>query len=266
MLADKISWDEIKNLYEKARFCLWCPKHVSQWSRDESNGMFYLWSAYHYATASDGDGIDHQTYARILEMMAHELRYKISDYERFHKYVVPSVQEYEQAIAAGQKIGDKEYAIICDERDALDYQLKHESGDDWDEIIGLIENGELLNKTNFGFHDSKPVYFEQISDQQAVLKLNYNHLLAIFRFKNVESIDIHTDPVTNWVGDAYCYRLQNSKFIVFNAGDYTFTSETVRVPERRKVMQQHIFIKGRKVRRQSYALQLQQIIQAIDRP
>ena len=89
--------------------------------------MFYLWNAYHYAKLAEGDDADHLTYAHILAMMADVLRYKVPDYNRYDKYILPSAQEYEKAIAAGQRVHDKEYMRVCGERDSLGYVLEHDS-------------------------------------------------------------------------------------------------------------------------------------------
>ena len=194
---------------------------------DEENGMYYLWSAYHYATLANGGNTDHLTYARILAMMAFQLKYKEDDYNWFHKYVEPSVREYEKAIAAGQKVGAKEYERIQFERDAAEYEIRHEYDKEmvWKEAYEVIENGQLLKEKDFFFHDSKPVYFEQISGKKAVLKLYYDNLLAVFRFDNINSICIDTDQDSNWAEEGYCHRRQGSKAVKFNAGDYTITCD-----------------------------------------
>ena len=151
MLPNKIDWNQIRELYNKARYCLWCPKHAENWVRDEENGIFYLWSAYHYAKLANDNDLDHLTYARILAMMANELRNKMSDYDRYHKYIVPSMQEYENAIAAGKRISDREYESIRNERDSVSYKLMHESADENNqfESLKIIENSELLREKDF---------------------------------------------------------------------------------------------------------------------
>lgn len=228
MLPDRVGWDEIKALYEKARYCLWGQRHARDWFYDEENGMYYLWSAYHYATLANGENTDHLTsYARILAMMAFQLKYKEDDYNWFHKYVEPSVREYGKAIAAGQKVGNKEYERIQFEKDVAEYEIRHEYDKEtvWKEAYEIIENGQLLKEKEFFFHDSKPVYFKQTSGKQAVLKLYYDNLLAVFRFDNVNGIRIDTDTDSNWVEEGYCYRMQGLKNLKFNAGDYTITCD-----------------------------------------
>ena len=56
-----------------------------------------MWSAYHFALVADDENADHRTFARILAMMSYELAYKISDYDRYHKYLLPAVEEYKKA-------------------------------------------------------------------------------------------------------------------------------------------------------------------------
>ena len=217
-----LTWEDIKDLYNKARYCLCCPRHVSQWSRDEENGMFYLWSAYHYARTTEDQATDHLTYARILRLMASETAIDHSEYERYHNFILPALQEYEAAVKSGQKVGDKEFDSAKFDKEHLGYQLNHEScsEENWNEAIALIENGDMINKTDFGFHDSKPVGFELISDKQAVLKLNYDNLLAVLRFENIAYIEIATDPETDWISDFYCYKVKDSDLVTFDIEYY----------------------------------------------
>lgn len=95
---------------------------------------------------------------------------------------------------------------------------------EWDEII---ENSEILSEVNFEFHDSKIVYFEQLSDKQVTLKLSQNGLLAVLRFDNIDSLNIDIDPKVNWVEDAYCNKSQNSTSYVCRIGGYTIVCEKI---------------------------------------
>ena len=94
------------------------------------------------------------------------------------------------------------------------------------ESFRIIHNGALRKEKDFSFHDSKPAYFEQFSEKQAVLRLYFDHMLAVFRFDGVCSISIDTDTVDNWAGEGYCCRIQHSNLIKFNAGDYTTTCQS----------------------------------------
>lgn len=221
MLPDKITWDEIRVLYEKAKSCLWCPKNISSWHREEENGWYYMWSAYHYAMISDVEGTDHRTLARTLFMLSHELDYKISDYERYRKFLLLAVQEYEKAVACGQNVEDAEFRRVKEERESLEYRIKHEdeTEENLKDMLLLIENSNLLDEKGFGFHDSKPCYFQH-TDKKAILKLEYEGLLATFIFEGVYSIEINTDPLTNWVHECYCYRIKETGHIKFSVGDY----------------------------------------------
>ncbi len=234
MLPEKMSWDEIRALYEKAKYCLWGAKHCANWRRDERNGWYYMWNAYHFASVSDEESVDHTTYARILVMMAHEMnRFGCSDYERYHTYLLPAVKEYEKAMACGQKVSDREYNRIQEERDFYGYQLDHEddSEEKWKEMVSLIENGELMEKEGFQFYDGKPVYFQHTKDE-AVLKISYDDLLAVFRFQGVCSIEINTDPVANWITDRVCcYFPKGDNRLTFAAGDYKIICEKIILEE-----------------------------------
>lgn len=66
----------------------------------------------------------------------------------------------------------------------MDYQISHEdyTEENWKELVSLIENGELMDKKGFQFHDSKPVYFQH-TDVEAVLKLFMSACLLRFVFK-----------------------------------------------------------------------------------
>jgi hypothetical protein len=127
MLPSKIDWDEIRGLYNQASICFWGPRDGRDWRRKEDDGWFYLWNAYHYASASDDEEIDHRTYARILVMLARKLAYKISDYDRYHKYVLPAAKEYKMAMEHGQVLADGELARIKREYGYLTYKLQHEN-------------------------------------------------------------------------------------------------------------------------------------------
>lgn len=223
MLPETMNWDEIKELYEKAKYNLVCPKHVTEWTRDEKNGYFYLWNAYHYATKAYDNNPDHVTFAHILDLLSRESRYHVSDYERLHKYIIPAVTEYEKAMKDGQALYSITYQVRKQEMEELEFKFKHETGDDeiWDEVVSIIENGNLLDEHDFYFHDSRPVYFEQKSDKEAILKLEYNREIATLHFLDLEYIEIITHPDNNWVGDYYCYRSKGSKYINFNVGEYS---------------------------------------------
>lgn len=220
MLPDKMNWDEIRCLYEKAKVCLHNPEKIKKWKEKPKDGWFYLWNAYYYAVA-DNENVDHRTYARILAMIAHELQFKIDDCDRYRKFLCPAVREYEKAIACGQEVNRKEYLDIKEECDFLDFQALHEEDteENWKEIISLIENGELMDEKSFQFHDSEVVYFQH-TKTEAILKLAYYDLLAEFAFRDVCSIEIDTDPFVNWVMDFHCYKDWRTGNLDFEAGAY----------------------------------------------
>lgn len=221
MLPDKMNWDEIGCLYEKAKVCLQNPEKIKKWKEKPKDGWFYLWNAYYYASAADRENMDHKTYARILAMIAHELHFKIDDNDRYRKFLSPAVREYEKAIACGQEVNRKEYLDIKEECDFLDFQALHEEDteENWKEIVSLIENGELMDEKSFQFHDSEAVYFQH-TKTEAILKLAYDDFLAVFAFQDVCSIEIDTDPLVDRVLDFHCYRDRRTGNLDFEAGGY----------------------------------------------
>lgn len=41
-------WDEIRSDYMKAKYALYSPEKYSRgWWRDDKNGKYYMWKAYH---------------------------------------------------------------------------------------------------------------------------------------------------------------------------------------------------------------------------
>lgn len=102
-----LTWNEIEELYNQAKYCLWGSKDLKRWSRDDENGYYYMGSAYHYATLRNPTDPNHLLYARILRMMANELRYKADDYKRFHEFVKPALEEFNKAIEEGVSISPK---------------------------------------------------------------------------------------------------------------------------------------------------------------
>ena len=90
--------------------------------------MFYLWNAYHYAKTSDAPEKDHLLYARILRLMASETAIDHSEYERYHNFILPALQEYEAAVKSGQKVGEKEYDSAKFDEEQLGYPVQKRIG------------------------------------------------------------------------------------------------------------------------------------------
>ena len=116
-------------------------------------------------------------------------------YDRYHKYVRPSFEAYERAIAAGQKPTTKELDMVRWAEGKLAYELS--TGDvPFEEQIKLISGYEKLG--DFQFHDSQPVWFEQGSGA-ARLDLFDGSKVATFTFDGVSELDIHCDPDENFI-------------------------------------------------------------------
>ena len=72
-------WSEISDEYNAAKKCLWCPEHATEWLRDDDEGMYRLWRAYHLA--ANAEEKNDLLYARVLMMMSDEQH-------NIHSYVV----------------------------------------------------------------------------------------------------------------------------------------------------------------------------------
>lgn len=216
-------WEEIRSDYNKAKDSLWCQKKAGDWRRDDEAGHYYMWKAYH--KACEAEPKDELLFARILAMMADESRISVFDYARYHKYVKPSLEAYERAVAAGQRPTEKELETIRFFADSMAYVLQQEDVS-YDEQVSRIQGYEQLE--DFSFHDSKPVWFEQ-TDQTARLKLQYGEMTVTFRFEEIEDFQAEGDPLTNWIMDFYCYPCFRRKVLTFDVGYYRIICKRVSV-------------------------------------
>ena len=222
-------WEEIISDYDKAKQYLWGSKKASSRCRDEEQGRYYMWKAFH--AACEAEPKDHLTFARILMMMASESRMETFDYDRYHKYVEPALAAYERAIEAGQHPSEKELSNIRFAADSMSYILECEAKP-YDEQIRHIKGYEKLN--DFGFHDSKPIWFEHTEDC-ARLKLKYGDLAVTLLFEGISDVHVHGEPTTNWIEDIYCYPCFRSELCyTFDVGYYKIicTSISVELIER----------------------------------
>ncbi len=218
-------WNKIAENYEMAKKYLWCPEEALNWHRDDEQGQYYLWCAYHDATMSEGKDV--LLYARILVMMSQET-YNITDYRRFHTLVAPAMAAYEEAISSGCSVSEKELAVVKRTYDRLLYALKKtdDSPEEIENAYSIIEG--LSDVKDFCFHDSKPVYFEH-HDECALLKLDYNGFCVTLEFTGIKEIQVATDPVCEWINEFYCYPLfHNPKCLYFDVGSYRITCEHIR--------------------------------------
>ena len=216
-------WLEIKEDYEAAKLCLWCPKEAIPWKINEERGYYHLWKAY-YAAQQEDEKQD-LLYARILIMMADEdRRNRFDNYTRFHRYIAPAKEAYERAIKNNDEFSDKEYEKLIRTYDYLKYMLDMEDGSEeaYSMISGLNEIEEP-----FCFHDAKPKRFEHIGDN-AELDIEYHDTTVRLKFSGIFDIRIETDPISDYIGEFYCYRnFDILERIVFDIGFYTIVCEKI---------------------------------------
>ena len=222
-------WEKIAADYKTAKDCLWCPRHSDGWMRQEDKGRCHLWQAY-YAAKTSEEKEDPLLYARILMMMSHE-NYNYSDYDRFHKFIGPAKEAYEDAMASGQHVSDKELEEVNRLFNNLQYVLK-KTENTTEQIMEAYALVKGLDKIpEFGFHDSKPVHFEY-QDDRALLKLDHYGVCVTLEFTGLTDVQVDGDPTCNWINDFYCYPLfWNPKYYYFDVGYYRITCEHIRVIE-----------------------------------
>lgn len=219
-----MDWEEILSDYNKAKDALWCPEGNGNWHRDEEFGHYHMWNAYYKACKTEPK--NYLLFARILAMMADEHSVSVSDYDRYHKYVKPSIEAYALAEEAGQHPTEKELDKIRFSADSLAYELNSENAP-YEEQIKLITGYEQLD--DFGFHDSKPVWFEH-TEQTARLQLKYDDITVTFLFEGIFDIHVDGDPVTNWIMDFYCYPcFHNKELLTFDVGYYKIVCSSISV-------------------------------------
>ena len=228
------NWSEIIDHYKKARDCFWCPEGVQNWHGDDENGYYHLWIAYHMAQESEKK--DHLWYARILYMMTDEMRCKFDVFTVFRRYAEPMMKEFTLAEQAGTPPTDKELSIARNMHYWMAYDVECHSYEtnDVEHSIGLIENNELLE--HFNFHDSLPVFFTH-DGHTAVLKLQYNELVATLEFINISDIYVDGDPTCSYILEFFCYpaRKGDDREVVFDIEYYRITCEHIKVLSVEKV-------------------------------
>ncbi len=216
------NWDSIIEDYKKARFALVCPEHCSGWHINYDNGFYYLWKAYHDATEAKTK--KPLWYARILDLMGNQQRYKMSDYDRFKKFVEPAYEQYKIALNTDNPPTPKEWDFAEREYKSMLYEIEIKDSP-YDEQMKIIEGYEQLD--DFGFHDSKPVFFSH-TDKSAELHLEFGDIIVVFGFEDIYDIHVDGDPLTNWINDFYCYRSYfNKDFIIFDVGYYIISCSRV---------------------------------------
>jgi len=215
-------WLEIKDDYETAKFCLWCPKNVVTWKRNEELGYYHLWKAYY--SAQQEEEKQNLLYARILIMMADEdSKHRFDNYTRFHRYIAPAKEAYERAIKNNEITPDKEYNELIKKYNYLKYMLALEDGSE--ESYSLIAG--LNDIEDFCFHDAKPKRFV-LNGDGAELVIEYYDLAVRLIFKGIFDIQISTDPICDYINEFYCYKhFVIPERIVFDIGFYKIVCEEI---------------------------------------
>ena len=226
-------WDEIIQHYKKARDCFWLPKDSKTWHRDDENGYFHLWTAYHMAQECEEK--NHLWYARILYMMLSEFKGRFSNsyvnYQKLHKYAIPMMEEFSLAVEEGNPPTEKEFEIgkLYYESLLYDEQCHSDESNGSDEAFQLIENGELLK--DFYYTDSVPILFQH-TKTSAILKLENDQEVATLEFTGLYEINVDCDPYSNWVEELFCYPSSSLKgnfnHIIFEVEGYRITCEHIK--------------------------------------
>lgn len=218
-------WKEIISDYCKARKCFWGPRHGGGWYRNEEDGYYYLWKAYHEAKAAEEK--DPLWYGRILYLMASEHRYKFSNLEILKKFAAPAVEQFHLCTPESGLPTEKELECAEDLYSWLKYEDENQEGALYPEQIKLIEGHEMLN--DFWFHDSKPIRFEH-DEKNAKLWLDYCGTIAELQFEDVCEIDVKIDPTCTWIFEFYLYRdCYRHDLLTFNIDYYRIKSKKVKV-------------------------------------
>lgn len=212
-------WDEIIKEYKAARYCLWCPKHCGNWSKNEDEGYYHMWRAYYLAKSSDVKQA--LWYARILYMVASEQQKSQSEYILLNRYLKPCMDAYAKAIQSGEAPSDAEYKNA---KFLYDYYIHQE--------VNTKSSEEILNKAysyidgwsselDFQFHDSKVLGFSH-DGSTAQLKLQYDETTVALLFEDVYEIKVlSVDPQCTWISEFYCYpTFHNDSLYIFDVGFY----------------------------------------------
>lgn len=215
----------ISDMYDKAKANLWCT-NLPGWHRNETDGLFYMWQAYHMAISESPK--DDLIWARILVMMYRENRCG-SDYERFNAYIKPAYTAYKNAQANGNTISEKEINEIEFLFNSLEYVLKRTDDSPEELVTALIYIDGIESIRDFQFHDSKTISFEHDEDT-ATLVFKYDETIVPIKFYDVYDIRIKCDPKTSYVTDYYCYpQFQNPDRYIFDVGFYRIDCRKIEV-------------------------------------
>lgn len=223
-----MEWKEIIEHYEKAKEYLWGTRDNKEWHRDDENGYYHMWIAYHEAVNNQKK--NHLWYARILFMMLTEQRKNFSDYKLLNDYANVLMGEYQLAIEAGDPPYERELDAARFEHDWLQHKVESKTDDtnDLETSVSLIEGCDQLK--DFSFYDSEPTMFKHEKDR-AFLKLKYKGTVVTFEFTDIYEIEIDCDPVTCNINGFFCYPYfkDNLERIVFDIDQYRIICKHIRV-------------------------------------
>ena len=234
MNLDREKWNYIKDEYEKAKACLWCPKYCHEWSRNDDDGYYHLWNAYH--EARNAEAKDHLVYGRILYMMLTELdnNFDVSTTSgKFHKFAAPMKREYDLAVNENRFIPEQEFNNITSRYRVLksNSESRTDSEEEYLYGISLIENNELLG--DFQFHDSQIIYF-QIEGKRCVLKLDYYGYVVTFEFLGVMGYKVDMPDIPcDYIYEFWCKDFKDqcdgSRYIFYDLGFMNVCCRSVRI-------------------------------------
>lgn len=230
MLPETLSWKEIKELYDEAAFCLFNSRKDDIWSRQETKGLYLLWTVYYHAKRLPKEGRDHLTYARILVLMNRENRNK-SNAEQYREYLKPAIEAYDAARLEGKKVNSKEYEWVKDSMELSHYDLMHSIYTEENGIATCknMENGEKLLETEFNHCHGKIVYFSY-TETEVEIHMYYTGYLAKFRCLDLWRVSVDSDPVAEWEMEIFCYPL-------YGGGGYKFEGTTFSVVAERIIVE-----------------------------
>lgn len=225
--------DLVKNEYELAKQCLWCPKGCHDWHIREEEGRYHLWTA--YWNAINTPDIDNLLLARVLMMMNHWCHY-YHDYDRLHKFIEPAKKAYDAAIAIGEEYPGKEYEHLKRIFEDLEYTVEFtaELGDSYEKSYKIIKG--LEDVEDFSMYDSKVIEFRQDDKTVDIVLLYDGRTKVKIRASDIYNININTDPLISYIYSFYAYREPWCKDrITCRIGDYLFNCTNIEVVESSKV-------------------------------
>ena len=216
----KLLWKKIEKDFKIAKKNLTCPKNVSYWVRNENIGLYYLLKAYNAAIKTDKK--NNLIFARILMLMAKEKN--LSDYEKYHKFILPSFKAYKQAMKDNMHPTNEDLALIIEMHDAYKKIL-----DGWDEgekqACSIIKGLEEID--GFQFYDAKLGKFEY-DNRTAKLEIIFEETIVQLNFEGVEDYSANIATCGEYIENiAFHCGLKYPYVINFDIGYYSICCESI---------------------------------------